>query len=137
MVEYDPEHAHPYTVERSGLKPPSSNWSDIKCPFCGTVSRAYWWSIAGSGKKCPCGALHGSGGMTIPPKWFGVGQVMLDGPDFHSPVEEIEARIAELLSVPKAHRDPLAKAQLGYLQVVLRRVRKGHVLPRRLRHPAT
>lgn len=32
--------------------------SDIKCPFCGTVTTAYKWSLAGSGKKYPCGAKH-------------------------------------------------------------------------------
>ena len=28
---------------------------DIKCPFCGDVTKAYLWSLAGSGKKCSCG----------------------------------------------------------------------------------
>jgi hypothetical protein len=31
---------------------------DIKCPFCGEVTTAYKWSLAGSGKKCGCGAKH-------------------------------------------------------------------------------
>ena len=31
---------------------------DIKCPFCGEVTTAYKWSLAGSGKKCDCGAKH-------------------------------------------------------------------------------
>lgn len=33
---------------------------DIKCPFCGDVTTAYRWSLAGSGKRCEgiaCGAL--------------------------------------------------------------------------------
>jgi hypothetical protein len=28
----------------------------ITCPFCGTEVRAYLWSLAGSGKRCTCGA---------------------------------------------------------------------------------
>jgi hypothetical protein len=71
MAEYNPsENARrPYTVVGYGLKPPSSNWSDIRCPFCGTVSRAYWWSIAGGGKCCEnkkCGAKHTSYGDSMP-----------------------------------------------------------------------
>lgn len=31
---------------------------DIKCPFCSAVTTAYKWSLAGSGKKCSCGAKH-------------------------------------------------------------------------------
>lgn len=65
---YDHTNAKPYRVTRTGLKAPSSNWSDIECPFCQTVVRAYWWSLSGSGKKCTgCGALHGSSGMTSQP----------------------------------------------------------------------
>lgn len=30
----------------------------IRCPFCDTVTEAYLWSLAGSGKKCVCGAKH-------------------------------------------------------------------------------
>lgn len=40
----------------------------IKCPFCQTVVTAYVWSLAGGGKKCSCGALHGSFGITFAPK---------------------------------------------------------------------
>jgi hypothetical protein len=36
----------------------------IECPFCGTVVLAYVWSLAGSGKKCPCGAIHGYMGIS-------------------------------------------------------------------------
>lgn len=35
--------------------------SMIICPFCGAHVRGYHWSLAGGGKKCTCGALHGSG----------------------------------------------------------------------------
>lgn len=64
MIKYDDENAKQYEVVRTGCKPPSSNWSDIKCPFCAAVVRAYWWSIAGGGKKCSCGAKHNSYGYT-------------------------------------------------------------------------
>lgn len=39
----------------------------IECPCCGVVTVAYAWSLAGSGKRCPCGAKLTSGGA-IPPK---------------------------------------------------------------------
>jgi hypothetical protein len=29
----------------------------VDCPFCHTTVRVYLWSLAGSGKRCPCGAL--------------------------------------------------------------------------------
>lgn len=29
---------------------------DIECPYCERVARAYVWSLAGSGKRCECGA---------------------------------------------------------------------------------
>mgnify|MGYP003574910857 CR=1 FL=1 len=65
MPNYDWDNAKEFTVTRTGIKAPSSNWSDIKCPHCGVTSRAYWWSISGGGKKCiGCGAMHNSGGMT-------------------------------------------------------------------------
>lgn len=64
MAEYDRENARRYKVRATGVKAPSSNWSDIECPFCGQQVRAYWWSLAGSGKKCLCGAMHDSMGYT-------------------------------------------------------------------------
>lgn len=60
-----------YTVVATGCKAPSSNWSDIKCGHCGTVSRAYWWSLAGSGKRCEnkqCRAKHNSYGTSVLPE---------------------------------------------------------------------
>jgi hypothetical protein len=30
----------------------------VTCPFCGAEVKAYVWSLAGGGKRCPCGALH-------------------------------------------------------------------------------
>lgn len=35
---------------------------DIECPFCKDVVTAYLWSLAGSGKRCTCGAKFGSTG---------------------------------------------------------------------------
>lgn len=37
----------------------------ITCPFCNADIEAYAWSLAGSGKRCTCGALHGSRGTSI------------------------------------------------------------------------
>ena len=34
---------------------------DIECPFCQEIVTAYIWSLAGSGKKCVCGAIHVTG----------------------------------------------------------------------------
>lgn len=67
MVSYDWTNARAYTVTGTGIKPPSSNWSMIKCPWCSASVRAYWWSISGGGKKCTCGAMHNSAGMTAQP----------------------------------------------------------------------
>ena len=46
-------------------------WSDmgrtriaVECAFCGAEIIAYVWSLAGSGKKCQCGAkLYSDGSM--------------------------------------------------------------------------
>ncbi len=27
------------------------------CPFCGVEVVLYWWSVAGHGKRCDCGAM--------------------------------------------------------------------------------
>jgi hypothetical protein len=37
----------------------------ITCPFCGAVVEAFTWSLAGSGKRCTCGALHGPRGTSM------------------------------------------------------------------------
>ena len=29
----------------------------LKCPFCAATVLAYLWSLAGSGKRCECGAV--------------------------------------------------------------------------------
>lgn len=28
-----------------------------ECPYCGEHLKVYLWSLAGGGKRCPCGAL--------------------------------------------------------------------------------
>jgi len=35
---------------------------EVKCPFCQSRMTAYLWSLAGSGKKCSCGAKMDSTG---------------------------------------------------------------------------
>lgn len=41
----------------------------FECPFCGDHLTGYIWSLAGSGKKCTCGVLHGTGrSYKRPPK---------------------------------------------------------------------
>lgn len=34
----------------------------VDCPFCGVELIAYLWSLAGSGKRCQCGAKMDSTG---------------------------------------------------------------------------
>ena len=36
----------------------------VTCPFCGEKVTAFIWSIAGGGKRCPCGAIHDAEGRT-------------------------------------------------------------------------
>jgi len=49
---------HAYQVGRS--------YCYIRCPFCDLTVKAYVWSLAGGGKKCPrCGALHTYSGRSI------------------------------------------------------------------------
>ena len=40
----------------------------ITCPFCGQDVKAFIWSLCGGGKRCPCGALHCSNGVTYKKK---------------------------------------------------------------------
>jgi hypothetical protein len=50
---------------RTDRQPAGRTTVDIECPFCGCVTQARAWSLAGSGKRCSgdeCGALlHGDG----------------------------------------------------------------------------
>jgi hypothetical protein len=39
-------------------------YTNIRCPFCSADTRAYLWSLAASGKRCSCGALHGRFGQS-------------------------------------------------------------------------
>ena len=67
MAEYDDKLAEKGEVLSTGLKAPSSNFSIVKCPFCKQSVKAFWWSLAGSGKKCGCGAKFHSNVMFKPP----------------------------------------------------------------------
>lgn len=47
-----------YTVS-GGRSQFGTSFIFIICPFCGEKVKAYLWSLAGTGKKCPeCGAIH-------------------------------------------------------------------------------
>lgn len=51
--------------ERSGVNSAAGrSYYYITCPFCNASVKTYVWSIAGGGKRCPCGALHTSLGAT-------------------------------------------------------------------------
>lgn len=54
-----------FRVIRQGMKPPSSRYSIIQCPFCNSQVQAFHWSLAGSGKKCGCGAKFNSWGDAV------------------------------------------------------------------------
>lgn len=64
---YDFTNKRRYSIKRRGMDRPSSKWSEIRCPFCLTLVKAYHWSLAGGGKKCTCGAKHDSWGFTAQP----------------------------------------------------------------------
>lgn len=51
---YRPVERHP---GRSAMGV-STDW--VTCPWCGKETECYVWSLAGSGKKCACGALLGA-----------------------------------------------------------------------------
>lgn len=36
----------------------------LTCPFCDRELKVYPWSLAGSGRRCPCGAKHGWWGLS-------------------------------------------------------------------------
>ena len=60
-----------YTVRSENRRPAGRSTVDIECPYCGVVTQARTWSLAGAGKRCDCGAVHHSpapssgGGITI------------------------------------------------------------------------
>ena len=67
MPDYDQDRAEKGLVLRTGLDAPSSNYSICRCPFCQGETKAFWWSLAGCGKKCYCGAKYYSSLMYAPP----------------------------------------------------------------------
>lgn len=38
---------------------PGQRAMDVRCPWCDRILRAFGWSLAGTGKRCECGALLG------------------------------------------------------------------------------
>jgi hypothetical protein len=52
--------------DRSGeySMPAGKTYFYITCPFCFDRSKVYAWSMAGRGKRCPCGAMHDGLGRT-------------------------------------------------------------------------
>ena len=38
--------------------PEGRSYYVVTCPFCGCDVEARAWSLAGSGKRCECGAVH-------------------------------------------------------------------------------
>jgi hypothetical protein len=47
-----------YQVLEQGSNGSGKAWIILECPCCGIEVKAYRWSLAGSGKRCTCGALH-------------------------------------------------------------------------------
>lgn len=45
-------------VLRDRRPAPGRTSVEVECPFCGRRVRAFAWSLAGGGKRCPCGAIH-------------------------------------------------------------------------------
>lgn len=38
-------------------RPAGRSTVSVRCPFCDCVTEARLWSLAGSGKRCDCGAV--------------------------------------------------------------------------------
>lgn len=69
-VDYDrsPEAAKAWTSE-GYYSNFGTTYIYIRCPHCNGKTRAYVWSLAGSGKKCnDCGAMFTSFGQAWPVK---------------------------------------------------------------------
>lgn len=66
MVKYDKTKGKTWVAVDSHSAHGKS-YIRIKCPHCNSITKAYLWSLAGSGKKCTgCGAIHGSFGQSLP-----------------------------------------------------------------------
>jgi hypothetical protein len=53
-------------VGKGGFSGLGRRWIMIRCPFCSWESKAFVWSLSGSGKRCEnraCRALFGSMGI--------------------------------------------------------------------------
>jgi hypothetical protein len=66
MLEKQSDHLE-HLVLDVGHDGPGRKWVLIECPCCGREVLCYVWSLAGSGKRCKCGALHYTG-LTKPAK---------------------------------------------------------------------
>lgn len=44
------------TVVREDRRPAGRSTVTVRCPFCDCETEARLWSLAGSGKRCECGA---------------------------------------------------------------------------------
>lgn len=61
---YDRENGLAYEVLETRRAANGGSRSLLRCPFCWATFWAFWWSIAGGGKRCEsCGAKHTSFGM--------------------------------------------------------------------------
>lgn len=54
MTEFKLE---PYSRTRRGCSTIRRTEIYLTCPFCAREVLTYLWSLCGSGKRCPCGAL--------------------------------------------------------------------------------
>lgn len=50
--------------QREGRSAMGKSTVIVTCPFCHAEIEAYKWSLAGAGKRCTCGALHGWRGVS-------------------------------------------------------------------------
>jgi hypothetical protein len=55
----------PFTVKHTISEVGRTRWI-FDCPFCGVEVVGFLWSLAGSGKRCACGAMHYMAG-SMPP----------------------------------------------------------------------
>ena len=47
-----------YETIRETRRANGKSSAELRCPFCGVVTEVRLWSLAGSGKRCECGAVH-------------------------------------------------------------------------------